>query len=128
MEKKTILYVEDEPVVLEIGKFALEYFGYDIKSASNLKDAYDLIDKEKVDLCISDGQYPLEEGLEVNLEAWEKMYDKCKEKDVHFILNSGSLKVNEKAKLMGVETIPKPWNLDDLKKSLEEKLLEEKEK
>ena len=69
---KTILVVDDEPVLREILRDILEDAGFKILEAEGGTKAFALIQKEKVDCLISDIRMPFGSGIELirNLSEW----------------------------------------------------------
>ncbi|MEI7434693.1 MAG: PAS domain S-box protein [Methanomicrobiales archaeon] len=60
----SLLYVDDEPGLLEIGKLFLEEYGdFSVKTISSATAALDLLEKEKFDVIISDYQMPKIDGI-----------------------------------------------------------------
>jgi len=68
---QTILFVEDEPSILEIGSETLENFGYNVLSADTPRKALDIIDNFEgtIDLLISDVIMPEMNGRELEVEV-----------------------------------------------------------
>lgn len=65
-----ILYVDDEPDLLEIGKVFLEQSGkLSITTTTNVFDAIELIEHEKFDAIISDFQMPAMNGIQFLIEV-----------------------------------------------------------
>lgn len=62
---KRILLVEDTPFFLKQEKQYLEWAGYQVVTATNGKEAWDILQKERVDLVISDIEMPLMDGFEL---------------------------------------------------------------
>jgi DNA-binding response OmpR family regulator len=61
--KKKVLIVEDDKVTQELISFKLQGEGFDVQTADNGWDALELVNKEKVDLIISDIMMPHISGL-----------------------------------------------------------------
>lgn len=61
--KKNILIVEDDALLLESIKFGLENKGYCVEKAQDGWDALNILEKNKVDLIISDIMMPNISGL-----------------------------------------------------------------
>ncbi len=67
-EKNTpthILVVDDEEVILNLSKRGLTRAGYDVATASNGADALKIIEKEPVDIVVSDLKMDVMDGLEL---------------------------------------------------------------
>jgi two-component system cell cycle response regulator DivK len=65
MEMKSILVVEDSPVIMELIKFLLTTFGYESKEASDGFEALRIAKENRFDLILLDIQLPGFDGLEV---------------------------------------------------------------
>ena len=64
MDKKRILLVDDEADFLEVIKNRLEVNGYQVITASDGKEALELLKKEKVDAVLLDILMPQMNGIE----------------------------------------------------------------
>jgi DNA-binding NtrC family response regulator len=85
---KTILIVDDEPDLLDILKFSLEGEGYRILTASSVRDAVSLIQKDSVHLVITDVRMPEGDGMQILSEG------KLVNPDLAVILMTGFADVN----------------------------------
>jgi response regulator RpfG family c-di-GMP phosphodiesterase len=118
-EKKTILYVDDELLNLELFK-ALFQSDYRVLISESPIDALKIIDDEKVDLILTDQKMPEMTGVEFLIEVHKKLPDE----PPYRILTTGYAepdRINEafdNYKLL--KSIPKPWDIPSLKKSIEE--------
>lgn len=118
-EKKTILYVDDEILNLELFK-ALFITEYDVLTALSPIDALKILDKKRVDLILTDQKMPEMTGVEFLIEVHEKF----PEEPPYRILTTGYAepeRLNEafdNYKLL--KSIPKPWDIPALKKSIQE--------
>lgn len=83
-EKKRILIVDDEQLILDSLKKLLEIEGYGVETATNGISALDILSKNKIDLILSDVKMPAMDGME--------LFKECKSnpelKDIPFILFS----------------------------------------
>ena len=70
-KNKTILLVEDNPVNIKITSRILENAGLKIKSATNGKEALKILDEEKFDLILMDGEMPIMNGYETTKKIRE---------------------------------------------------------
>lgn len=112
MSKKSILVVDDEPGILEISQTSLEISGYQVYTALNALAALDILDREKIDLVISDLKMPVMDGLSLLQKVNEKW------PDIGFILITGFWKTNsdeiEKVKDKLFSVLKKPFELAEL--------------
>ncbi len=66
MQKKTILLVEDEPIVLEFLADNIRSFGYDVIEAPDAESALSMLQEGKaVDLVVTDMNLPGMSGIEL---------------------------------------------------------------
>lgn len=64
-EKKTVLYVDDDEMVLEVGSLMLQKLGYKVLTASEGQEAIEIFKKNKVAIAILDMRMPGMNGDEV---------------------------------------------------------------
>jgi two-component system cell cycle sensor histidine kinase/response regulator CckA len=64
-EKKTVLFVDDEEMVLEVGSLMLQKLGYSVLTASKGQEAIEILKKNKVAFVILDMQMPGMNGYEI---------------------------------------------------------------
>ena len=68
-----VLYVDDEPDLLNIGKVFLEQSGdFTVKTATSAPDAIRLLGQERCDVIVSDYQMPKMDGIRFLIEARTK--------------------------------------------------------
>jgi DNA-binding response OmpR family regulator len=65
MSNSKILLVDDDELILKVINRILTKDGYDVRTASNGKDALEMIEDEKYDLLITDLMMPYSNGFEV---------------------------------------------------------------
>jgi DNA-binding NtrC family response regulator len=107
MEKKLILIAEDDPKVGESIRLLLKKRGYEIRLASNGKEALSLFRQERVDLVITDLVMPKMDGIEL-LEAVKGLRP---EAEVVVISAQGTIeKAVQAMKLGAFDFIEKPIN------------------
>jgi len=113
--KKVILIVEDEPDFVEICKSLLEETGYEILVAINGKQGIEAIQKNHVDMILSDGKMPLSDGY--TLLNWVRSH--CP--NMPFILMTGYLERSEaEFAQLGIDGMfEKPFDLNILVKFIE---------
>ncbi|MFD1472885.1 response regulator transcription factor [Companilactobacillus mishanensis] len=63
--KKKILTVDDEPAILELIDYNLENNNYDVKKATDGKQAIEMVEEEKFDLILLDQMLPKVSGIDV---------------------------------------------------------------
>ena len=70
-EKRTVLIVDDEPVVLDVEALMLEKMGFNTLKANSPEKAYQIyqVDKDNIDLVILDMLMPGDNGA----EAYQKL-------------------------------------------------------
>ena len=71
-----ILIVEDDKELSQLFQKVLEKNGYQVKSASDGAQALEVLDKEYIDLIISDIMMPVMDGYELVSEL-RSAYDHC---------------------------------------------------
>jgi PAS domain S-box-containing protein len=115
--KGTILLVDDEEMIIDVGTQMLQIFGYNVIEAQSGREAIEVYRKNKdhIDLIILDVIMPEMGGSEV--------YDTIKEVDpnVKVLLSSGYSIDGQAAEMLeqGCDGfIKKPFNMEDLSKKL----------
>ena len=61
----TILIVEDEAYMLRVTSLWLQRCGYEVRETQNGAEAMEVLDREQVDVILSDMHMPVMNGLEV---------------------------------------------------------------
>lgn len=108
---KTILIVDDEPIILKGLKFSLAQEGYNIFEALDGEQALAIFDKEKIDMILLDVMLPNISGTEVCQRIREKS-------DVPIIMLTA--KGEDMDKILGLEYgaddyMTKPFNILEVK-------------
>ena len=121
-QKKKILVIEDDPDVLSTVIKQLEYFGYEVLTASDGMDGMKKVDAGGYDLVLTDIVMPYISGVGVVTALKEKM------PHVPVIVMTGYGKEPESAAMEKKADIvlAKPIKMSDLKEHIE-KLLSSKE-
>ena len=124
MAKAKILVVDDEEIVLKSCRKILEDGKYEVVTALSGKDAFDILQKEPIDIVITDIKMPGMDGMEV-LEKIKEEYP-----DILVIMITGYSTVQsavQAMKLGAFDYIPKPFTPDEVlvvvEKALEKKSL-----
>jgi DNA-binding NtrC family response regulator len=124
MIKAKILVVDDEEIVLKSCRKILEGGGHQAFTALSGQEAFDLLDKEPIDIVITDIKMPGMDGMEV-LERIKEKYP-----DLLVIMITGYSTVQsavQAMKLGAFDYIPKPFTPDEVlvvvEKALEKKSL-----
>jgi len=115
--KKTILFIDDDPVVVVVGKLLIEDLGYNFKSAEDGKSGLEIINSD-VDAILLDLMLPDIHGLEVlrQIKADQK-YAK-----IPVIVQTGmndKREISKAIKLGAEATLLKPYNKEDIQKILQ---------
>jgi PAS domain S-box-containing protein len=118
-----ILYIEDEPEVVKIGKTLLTNSGYQVDAVMNAKDALQKFrkDQDKYDLILSDVVLPDMNGMDL-VDNILNIKD-----DLAVILCSGYTDERSKRNLIRKKNIPfiqKPFNMKELLRNIKEVLRE----
>ena len=120
-QKKSILYVDDEVLNLELFK-ALFFTDYEVLVSESPIEALKLLDDRRVDLILTDQKMPEMTGVEFLVEVYKKLPDE----PPYRILTTGYAepdRINEafdNYKLL--KSIPKPWDIDMLKRTISDVL------
>lgn len=113
MQKQSILIVDDEVNILKTLRRVLKDDKYVIFTAQSAEEGLKLLEKEKIDLIISDQKMPGMEGLEF-LEKTIENYP-----DIIRIILSGHADVHDAIRAINngcvYKFIVKPWNNEELK-------------
>lgn len=114
---KRLLIVEDELDIAETLKAMFEDEGYEVWTAGNGRQALELLEREPVDLVITDIMMPVMSG--------EELLEKLQEHPNHrstpvMIISAGDARgVGEK---FGCKVVPKPFDFDQLLDAVSEVL------
>ena len=115
-EKKTVLFVDDEEMVLEVGSLMLQKLGYSVLTASEGQEAIEIFKKNKVAIAILDMRMPGMNGYEL-YQQLKKINPKAK-----ILLASGYTGVLSEKKLISIGLdgfIQKPFVLKHLSEKIE---------
>jgi CheY-like chemotaxis protein len=115
-EKKTVLFVDDEQIVLDVGSLMLQKLGYNVLAVSNGNRAIDILKKNKVAFVLLDMLMPGTNGFQI--------YHRLKkiQPNVKIILTSGHavFQSEGRSESIGFDGfIQKPFNLKQLSEKIE---------
>lgn len=110
-EKKTVLFVDDQQIVLDVGSLMLQKLGYNVLAVSNGKRAIDILRKNKIAFVLLDMLMPGMNGFQI--------YHRLKkiQPNVKIILTSGHAVCQSEglSESIGFDGfIQKPFNLKQL--------------
>ncbi len=110
-KKKRILLVEDEESLIEMISFNLEMEGYDVTRAMDGKQALDIADKARFDLCVLDIMLPKVDGITVCKTL------RVRNQRIPILFLSAKSTGNDRVeglKAGGDDYLTKPFNLEEL--------------
>lgn len=114
--KKSILFVDDDPLLLQAMPRAIEHLGHSVRAVANGEQALTLIDQGfRPDLVILDVNMPGIDGLETLLQFRERA------PTLRVLLSTGNPSqavLDVVAQFSGVSLIAKPYTLEDLKRQI----------
>jgi len=120
-EKKTVLFVDDEKMILEVGSLMLQRLGYNVLTTSNGQEAIEIFKNNKVAFVILDMRMPGMNGDEV-CQQLKKIKPKVK-----ILLASGYVGFYSEDYLISIgfdDFIKKPYDLRQLSEKIEDLLIE----
>ena len=119
-EKKTVLFVDDEKMILEVGSLMLQRLGYNVLTTSNGQEAIEIFKNNKVAFVILDMRMPGMNGDEV-CQQLKKIKPKVK-----ILLASGYVGFYSEDYLISIgfdDFIKKPYDLRQLSEKIEDLLI-----
>ncbi len=118
-KKKKIMVVDDEENLLVLIRDLLVSRGFDIVTATNGREALDMLEKEKPDLLVLDIMMPGMKGTDVARKIREN--SKTRKMKIVFITILKSKEINYRIlkKLMISDYITKPFDNQDLVRRIE---------
>ncbi|MEJ2545892.1 MAG: response regulator, partial [Calditrichaceae bacterium] len=109
--KANILIVEDEQAIRDALNMVLEEEGYQTQTASNGKEAMELVNKSDFDILITDLKMPEMDGMTLTRQVQQI----CPQTSVIIITAHGSLESAIEALRIGAyDYILKPFDFDDV--------------
>jgi CheY-like chemotaxis protein len=119
MTKKKILFVDDEPDVRKLTSLRLEKLGYEVLTAIDCREAFDVIQDKKPDLVLLDLILPIVFGTEL----CKRVKNNGELKHIPIILFTAydAIMTAEKAESMGADGyIAKPLDLEEFVNKIEQ--------
>ncbi len=119
MESKKVLVVDDEIHIVHVVAIKLRCNGFEVITASNGAEAYELACSQKPDIIVTDLQMPVMNGLELV----DKIRQNDQTKQVPVIMLTGrsfSFDREQKERLNIADCIGKPFSPRELLKKIEE--------
>jgi DNA-binding NtrC family response regulator len=118
----TVLLVDDETELLAATKFILEMKGYRVICAEGIDQAMGLLERERIDLVISDYRMPRGSGFDLFNEMKRRLAA-----SPPFILTTGfGGTLASEAEVLGIQVIlPKPYEVAELELALSQALVPE---
>jgi len=124
MADKKVLVVDDEIHIVHVVTIKLRNNGYDVVSASDGAEAYELACSEKPDIVVTDYQMPVMSGLELI----EKLRATPQTADVPVIMltaRSFAVEEQQKQQLKISKCLSKPFSPKELLRDIEDVLYQE---
>jgi two-component system alkaline phosphatase synthesis response regulator PhoP len=123
MADKKVLIVDDEIHIVHVVAIKLRNNGYEVISADNGAEAFDLALKEKPDIIVTDFQMPIMTGMELV----EKLRQHGETKDIPVIVltaRSFAIPKEQQKKLQISGCLSKPFSPKELLANIEDVLYE----
>ncbi len=124
MADKKVLVVDDEIHIVHVVTIKLRNNGYDVVSASDGAEAYELACSEKPDIVVTDYQMPVMTGLELI----EKLRQTEQTADVPVIMltaRSFAVEDEQKQRLKISKCLSKPFSPKELLRDIEDVLYQQ---
>ena len=119
MSEKKVLVVDDEIHIIHVVAIKLRNNGYEVISAENGREAFELACEEKPDIVVTDFQMPVMTGLELVRKLREN--DGTKDIPVIMLTARGfAIEDEQKEKLQISEFLSKPFSPKELLRSIED--------
>lgn len=111
--KKTLLIVDDDIFLVDIMAFTLKQSGFEIIKAHNGQEAIDIVNKEHVDLVLTDIMMPVMDGFELAVNL--RKNDSTSKIPIIFLTAKSNVEDKNKGFNIGInDYVVKPFNLKDL--------------
>ena len=124
MATKKVLVVDDEAHIIHVVAIKLRNNGYEVITAENGADAFELACIEKPDILVTDFQMPVMTGLELV----EKLRQTEETKDIPVIMltaRSFAMEEKERERLRVNKCLSKPFSPKELLRDIEDVLYQE---
>jgi two-component system alkaline phosphatase synthesis response regulator PhoP len=121
MTGKKVLIVDDEIHIVHVVAIKLRNNGYDVLSADNGAEAFELACKEKPDIIVTDFQMPVMTGLELV----EKLRQRQETKDIPVIMLTArnfAIPKEQQEELQISDCLSKPFSPKELLGNIEDVL------
>jgi CheY-like chemotaxis protein len=121
MSDKKVLVVDDETHIVHVVAIKLRNNGYTVLTAENGAEAYELVQKERPDVIVTDYQMPVMSGI----EFIEKLRQSEQTQDIPVIMltaRSFAIEDEQKQSLNISECLSKPFSPKELLRSIEDVL------
>ena len=119
MAEKKVLVVDDEIHIVHVVAIKLRNNGYEVITAANGNEAFELVCEEKPDIIVTDFQMPVMTGLELV----EKLRRSEATKDIPVIMLTArdfAIEDEQKQDLQISEFVSKPFSPKDLLRSIQD--------
>ena len=119
MAEKKVLVVDDEIHIVHVVAIKLRNNGYEVITAANGDEAFELVCEEKPDIIVTDFQMPIMTGLELV----EKLRRSEATKDIPVIMLTArdfAIEDEQKQDLQISEFVSKPFSPKDLLRSIQD--------
>jgi len=119
MAEKKVLVVDDEIHIVHVVAIKLRNNGYEVITAANGDEAFELVCEEKPDIIVTDFQMPVMTGLELV----EKLRRSEATKDIPVIMLTArdfAIEDEQKQDLQISEFVSKPFSPKDLLRSIQD--------
>ncbi|MEI8012574.1 MAG: response regulator [Candidatus Omnitrophota bacterium] len=103
--QKTVLIVDDEPTVVSLASQKLREHGYDVRTARNGREAWEVVQNSRVDLVVTDVVMPIMDGVDL----YKELKKDFKSANIPIVIITDSRIFRESFQALGVEHfLPKP--------------------
>ncbi len=125
MAEKKVLVVDDEIHIVHVVAIKLRNNGYDVISADNGAEAFDLACSEKPDIIVTDFQMPIMTGLEL-VEKLRQQEDTMDIPVIMLTARSFAISKEQRDQLQISGCLSKPFSPRELLENIEDVLYQKK--